>query len=92
MAKPPTLGDRLADRMEARGHTPREVAAAVGVTSDEIEQWTGDLETPGPDRLAGLARYLGVDNAEVGRLLLRSQMRRVQRDIRDGPAPTRAAS
>ena len=92
MAKPPTLGDRLADRMHAHGHTPQAAAAAVGATSDEIERWTGDIETPGPAKLAGLATYLGVDSAEVGRLVLRSQMRRVQRDIRDGPAPTRAAS
>ena len=78
--------------MEARGHTPRDVAAAVGVTSQAIEQWMGDLETPDPDRLAGLARYLGVDTAEVGRLVLRSQMRRVQRDIRDGPRRRTPAS
>jgi transcriptional regulator with XRE-family HTH domain len=92
MAKPPTLGDRLADRMEASGHTHRDAAEALDASPADVERWAGDLEAPGPDRLAGIAGYLEVDTAEVNRLVLRSQMRRVQRDIRDGPAPTRAAS
>ena len=92
MAKPPTLGDRLGDLMRERGHTAVDAADALGTTPRDVERWVGDRETPGTDRLATVADYLGTDVVEVKRLVLRSQMRRVQRDIRDGPAPTRAAS
>jgi len=92
MAKPPTLGDSLGDRMTGRGHSAKDAAAAIGATPVEVGDWVGDLDAPVPDRLAGIAGYLGVDVAEVKRLVLRSQMRRVQRDIRGGPTPTRAAS
>jgi hypothetical protein len=92
MASPPTLGDRLGDRMEDRGHTAADVAALISATPVDVERWVGDLETPEPARLPDLGYYLGVDAAEVKRLVLRSQMRRVQRGIRDGPGPARAAS
>ena len=92
MAKPPTLGDRLGDRMQNRAHTVSDAAAALGATSDEVERWVGDHDCPGTARLPAIADYLGTDVAEVRRLVLRSQMRQVQRDIRGGDTPTRAAS
>jgi len=92
MAKPPTLGDRLGDRMRDRGHTAADAAGALGATPGEVERWVGDREAPGTARLTAVAGYLGTDVAEVRRLVLRSQMRQVQRDIRGGDAPTRAAS
>ena len=92
MAKPPTLGDRLGDRMRERGHTAAHAADALRATPGEVELWVGDREAPATARLHAVADYLGTDVTEVKRLVLRSQMRQVQRDIRDGPAPTRAAS
>ena len=92
MAKPPTLGDRLTRRMGETGHAARDAAASIGAATEEVERWAADLEAPGPGRAADLAGYLGVDVAEVKRLVLRSQMRRVQLDIREGPGPARAAS
>ena len=92
MAGPPTLGDRLDDRMAERGHTAVDVAAIVSATPVDVERWLGDLENPQPARLPDLGYYLGVDVAEIKRLVLRSQMRRVQRGIREGPGPARAAS
>lgn len=91
MAKPPTLGDRLGDRMRDRAHTAASAAGAAGATPDEVERWVGDHEAPGTARLPAVADYLGTDVAEVRRLVLRSQMRQVQRDIRGGDTPTRSA-
>jgi len=92
MAKPPTLGDRLGDRMRDRGHTVVDAAGALGATPSEVERWVGDREVPGTARLPAVADYLGTDVAEVRRLVLRSQMRQVQRDIRGEDTPTRATS
>ena len=96
MVKPPTLGDRLLERMAERGQSVERAAGAVGATPVEVEQWAEDAGVPREDQLTGIADYLGVDTAEVKRLVLRSQMRRVQRDIRGevrGDATeTRAAS
>lgn len=92
MTGPPTLGDRLDERMRDRGHTAADVAALVSASPVDVERWMNDFETPEPARHADLGYYLGVDADEVKRLVLRSQMRRVQRGIRDGPGPARAAS
>jgi hypothetical protein len=92
MAKPPTLGNRLGDRMQDRGHTVVDAAGALGATPRDVERWVGDREAPGTAQLPAVADYLATDVAEVRRLVLRSQMRQVQRDIRGGDTPTRAAS
>ena len=92
MAKPPTLGDILGQCMAERGQSVDRAAAIIGATPVEVEHWAADLGTPGVAQLGDIADYLEVDTAEVKRLVLRSQMRRVQRDIRGGAAPTRAAS
>ena len=78
---PPTLGDRLGDVMWERKHTPDDVAALIGADPTDIDRWAGDRLTPGPGEFAALAGYLEVDVDEVKRLVLRSQMRKVQRDI-----------
>jgi hypothetical protein len=92
MAKPPTMGDRLRDRMAERGQSAGGAAAALGATPVEVEHWAADVGVPRDGQLSGIADYLGVDAAEVRRLVLRSQMRRVQREIRGEAEPTRAAS
>ena len=92
MTKPPTLGDRLGDRMRDRGHSAVEAAGALGSAPGDVERWVGDRQSPGPGRLQAVADYLGTDVAEVRRLVLRSQMRQVQREIRGGDTSTRAAS
>ncbi len=85
--KPPTLGDRLDELMFARDQTCDDVAREVGASPEDVARWAADRLVPEPDRHAAVARYLGVDVAEVPRLVLRSQMRKVQREIRDGVAP-----
>ena len=88
--RPPTLGDRLDDLMWSRKDTCDDVAAAVGSTPAVVGRWAADKSFPDPDQYDAVARYLDVDVAEVRRLVLRSQMRRVQRDIRDGVGPDSA--
>jgi len=92
MVMPPTLGDRLGACMSERGHSLDTAASAVGTTRVDLQQWAEDRGTPGEAQLAGVADYLGVDVAEVRRLVLRSQMRRVQREIRGGPTTSQVAS
>jgi len=86
-ARPPTLGDRLDDLMLARGQSCDDVARTVGATPEEVARWAADRLAPDIRHHEALARYLGVDVAEVPRLVLRGQMRKVQREIRDGTAP-----
>ena len=85
--RPPTLGDRLDELMFARGQSCDDVAPLVGATPEEVARWAADRLVPDPARHEALARYLEVDVAEVPRLVLRAQMRKVQREIRDGTAP-----
>jgi len=85
--RPPTLGDRLDEAMWARDQTCDDVALEVGADAAEVGRWAADRLVPELDRYPALAAYLGVDDAELRRLVLRSQMRKVQRDIRDGIAP-----
>lgn len=92
MAKPPTLGDSLSECMAGRGHSADVAAAALGATPVEVEHWAVDLGTPRDAQFTGIADYLDVDTDEVKRLVLRSQMRQVQSDIRGDTAPSRAAS
>ncbi len=82
MAMPPTLGDRLDDRMWSLGEDAAEVAAIVGATPLDVERWAEDADVPGPAFHWALAEYLGVDVAEIKRLVLRTQMRMVQRPAR----------
>jgi len=92
MAMPPTLGDSLNERMGGNRHSIDAAAAATGASPSELRDWKADLGTPREAQLAGIADYLGVDVAEVKRLVLRSQMRRVQREIRGGTAKRPVAS
>ena len=85
--RPPTLGDRLDDLMLTRGHSCDDVARAVGATPEEVARWAADRLVPDAGHYAALAGYLEVDVDEVPRLVLRAQMRKVQREIRDGTAP-----
>ena len=89
--RPPTLGDRLDQLMWDRNESCDDVAQAVGATAEEVGRWAADRLAPEPGQYEALSGYLGVDVAEVRRLVLRSQMRKVQREIRDGvgPASTR---
>jgi plasmid maintenance system antidote protein VapI len=88
--RPPTLGDRLDELMAEHDHTCADVAALVGASEAEVGRWAADRLVPEPGQVDGLARYLGVDAPEVKRLVLRAQMRKVQRDIRDGVGPASA--
>ena len=85
--KPPTLGDRLDDLMWARDDSCDDVAALVGATPADVGRWAADKLVPRPAQFDALAGYLEVDVAEVRRLVLRSQMRKVQREIREGTGP-----
>jgi transcriptional regulator with XRE-family HTH domain len=89
--RPPTLGDRLDELMGSRHDTCDDVASAVGTSPEAVGRWAADRLVPEPDQYDAVARYLGADVDEVRRLVLRSQMRKVQREIRDGvgPASTR---
>jgi hypothetical protein len=86
MGMPPTLGDRLDERMWSLDHGAPDVAVVVGASHIEIGAWVIDAEVPGPEFHWALAEYLGVDVPEVRRLVLRSQMRIVQRTVRTMPA------
>ena len=85
--RPPTLGDRLDELMYARDDTCDDVARVVGATPAVVGRWAADKLVPDPEQFAAVGQYLDVDVAEVRRLVLRSQMRKVQREIRDGVAP-----
>jgi len=89
--RPPTLGDRLDELMWKRDETCEDVALVVGATAAAVGRWAADRLAPEPEQFEAVGRYLGVDVDEVRRLVLRSQMRKVQREIRDGvgPASTR---
>jgi hypothetical protein len=88
--RPPTLGDRLDELMWERDETCDDVAATVGAPSSVVGRWAADREVPGAGQFDAVARYLGVDVTEIRRLVLRSQMRKVQREIRDGVGPASA--
>jgi transcriptional regulator with XRE-family HTH domain len=85
--RPPTLGDRLDELMWERDDTCDDLARAVGVSSATAGRWAADRQVPEPGQFDDVARYLGVDVSDVRRLVLRSQMRKVQREIRDGVGP-----
>ena len=73
--------------MWARDETCDDVARQVGASAAAVGRWAADRLVPEAERNAAVADYLGVDLAELRRLVLRSQMRKVQREIRDGVAP-----
>lgn len=81
VSMPPTLGDRLDDRMWALHHDSPEVAVVVGATPKDVADWADDAVAPGPQYHWALAEYLGVDVPEIRRLVLRTQMRIVQRSL-----------
>jgi hypothetical protein len=89
--KPQTLGDALDERMESRADSPEAAALALGIGIDELADWLGDELLPRPDQVAVVVRYLGVDGEHYRGLCLRSQMRRVQAAIRNGPSMPRSA-
>ena len=88
--RPPTLGDRLDEFMWARDETCDDVARGVGVSPSVVGRWAADRQVPEPGQFDAVAHYLDVDVAEIRRLVLRSQMRKVQREIRDGVGPASA--
>jgi len=73
--------------MWTQDETCDDVAAAVGASPSVVGRWAADRQVPEAPQFDAIARYLDVDVAEVRRLVLRSQMRKVQREIRDGVAP-----
>ena len=89
--KPQTLGDAIDERMEARADSPTAAALALGVTVDELHAWIGDEVLPGPERVEAVRGYLEVDADRYRGLCLRSQMRHVQSQIRNGPSTARSA-
>ena len=86
-----TLGDAIDARMESRSDSPAAAALALGVTVDELHAWMADEYLPEPGRAATVLRYLEVDGERYRGLCLRSQMRRVQSTIRNGPSAARSA-
>ena len=62
--------------------TPDSLAQRLGVTAAEVGHWADDREVPTGAQVGVVAGYLGISDDEVRRLVLRSQMRNVQRDIR----------
>ena len=84
--KPPTLGDRIGDTMRSRNETADSLAHRLGTSAAEVGRWADDREVPTGAQLGAVAGYLGIPDDEVRRLVLRSQMRNVQRDIRRGGA------
>ena len=81
-----TLGDAIDQRMESRADSPTAAALALGVTADELLAWMGDEHLPDPSQADTVMRYLDADAEHYRGLCLRSQMRRVQSTIRNGPS------
>jgi len=81
-----TLGDAIDERMESRADSPAAAALALGVTVDELLAWTGDEVLPDTAQSETVLRYLDIDADHYRGLCLRSQMRRVQSSIRNGPS------
>ena len=86
--KPPTLGDRLDQAMVSRNETVESLAGRLGFTAAEVGRWADDRDVPSNQQIGVLATYFDIPEDEVRRLVLRSQMRNVQRDIRRGGRPT----
>jgi hypothetical protein len=89
--KPQTLGDAIDERMELRADSPAAAALALGVTIDELLAWIGDEQLPDTGQVPTVLRYLEIDADHYRGLCLRSQMRRVQASIRNGPSTARSA-
>jgi len=81
-----TLGDAIDARMEARADSPAAAALALGVTVDELLAWMGDEDLPDAGQVDTVLGYLEIDAERYRGLCLRSQMRRVQSNIRNGPS------
>jgi hypothetical protein len=86
-----TLGDAIDQRMEARADSPESAALALGVDTEELLAWTGDEYLPHPEQVGAVLRYLAIDTDRYRGLCLRSQMRRVQSTIRNGPPTAQSA-
>ena len=89
--KPQTLGDVIDERMEARADSPAAAALALGVTVDDLYRWIGDEALPAAEQVDAVLGYLDIDADRYRSLCLRSQMRHVQSQIRNGPGTARSA-
>ncbi len=80
-----TLGDAIDEHMESRADSPEAAAVAMGVSVEDLVCWIGDQYLPDTEQVSLVLRYLDIDPDRYRGLCLRSQMRRVQTDIRYGP-------
>jgi len=86
-----TLGDAIDERMEERADSPAAAALALGVSVDDLHGWVADESLPDASQADTVVRYLDIDAERYRGLCLRSQMRRVQSTIRNGPSTARSA-
>jgi len=91
---PSTLGDALCAAMARDGRPVSEVAVMLGASRANLVGWCSDLLDPGPESFDVLTEYLGIDIDELGRLMIRSKVRRAARDTdtEHRSAPRRVAN
>lgn len=57
-----TLGRRIKKAREAKRLSQAQVGEHFGITAKAVSMWERDKNSPDPDRLPALARFLGVSN------------------------------
>jgi transcriptional regulator with XRE-family HTH domain len=63
-----SIGQALSQEIERRGISHRSAAEIVGVTQQSFSKWVNDLNRPGPEHLASIARFLHLKVEDVRRM------------------------
>lgn len=66
----PPFAQALREWMEAKGISSTDLARALGVSAMAISRWRNGIDMPASGNWPALAEVLGVDQAEIARLVL----------------------
>jgi transcriptional regulator with XRE-family HTH domain len=71
-AKGKYLGDRLRSLLSERGLTQRDLASNTGISYRSISNYVRGISIPHPDKIRPISAALGVEVAELGKLIAQS--------------------